>query len=135
MIREYGDPDIIEVRRVFEDDHKCFEWEEKVLRKLNVLEEDKWLNRNIGGKKFNNLGGCELTQEQRRKMGKPHIGRKLPKTHIANMQVGLNIVKATPEYREHMRLAKLGSKYSDTHCANISEGQKRRWKLKKEKVR
>ena len=46
---QYGTPDIIEIRRTFNDRAAAVTWEHKVLRRLNVLEETKWLNQSIGG--------------------------------------------------------------------------------------
>lgn len=46
----HGEPDLVEVRKVFDDPKKGVEWENKVLRRMNVLQKpDKWLNRNIAG--------------------------------------------------------------------------------------
>ena len=45
--KQYGDPDIIEVRKTFDNAEQCREYEHKTLRRLNVLKEDKWLNKNI----------------------------------------------------------------------------------------
>ena len=49
---EFGEPDVIEVRRVFDDARSAKRWEAKVLKKLNVLKSDRWLNANIGGDQF-----------------------------------------------------------------------------------
>lgn len=46
---QYGDPDVVQVRRTFEDRNKAIIWEEKVLRRLKVLQNDKWINQNIAG--------------------------------------------------------------------------------------
>ena len=50
IIKEYGLPEIIEIRKVFNNVEKARLWESKVLKKLNVLNSDKWLNQttNIG---------------------------------------------------------------------------------------
>jgi DNA-binding CsgD family transcriptional regulator len=41
----YGEPDIIQVRKTFgEDSKKAKLWEEKVLRRMNVVKDPKWLN-------------------------------------------------------------------------------------------
>lgn len=53
---ELGEPDVIEVRRIFADAKAAKKWEEKVLRRLDVLNTDRWLNANIGGT-FNPLRG------------------------------------------------------------------------------
>lgn len=42
---QYGKPDIIEIRKTFEDKNKARLWEEKVLKKMKVLEKDNWLNK------------------------------------------------------------------------------------------
>lgn len=46
---EHGEPDIIQIRKVFDDIDKCKLHERKALKKLNVLRSDKWLNKNING--------------------------------------------------------------------------------------
>jgi hypothetical protein len=45
----HGDPDVIQVRKKFNNYVDAICWEEKVLLKLNVLKTNKWLNRNIRG--------------------------------------------------------------------------------------
>ena len=42
--RQYnGEPDIIQVRRTFDDRVKCLNWEKKVLRRLKVAKSERWL--------------------------------------------------------------------------------------------
>ena len=45
---KYGEPDIIEIRKTFSDKNKCLDWEHRVLEKLNVSEQVKWLNKKSG---------------------------------------------------------------------------------------
>lgn len=40
-----GEPDIVEVRKTFKSEEDSRRWENKVLKRMNVLHEDKWLNR------------------------------------------------------------------------------------------
>ena len=42
--KKYGEPNVIQVRRVFEDKKKSMLWENKVLKRLKVVDDDKWLN-------------------------------------------------------------------------------------------
>lgn len=49
MRLDFGEPDIIEVRRVFSSAEKALAWEVKVLRRLQVVDSDQWLNKNVGG--------------------------------------------------------------------------------------
>lgn len=50
MRKLYGELDVIQIRRVFDDPHKAQQWEIGVLRRMNVLFENKWLNKNVGGR-------------------------------------------------------------------------------------
>lgn len=52
FIAEHGDPDIIEIRKTFDCPHEAMKWESKVLSRLNVLKNPKWLNANISGDQF-----------------------------------------------------------------------------------
>jgi hypothetical protein len=45
FIKEYGQPDIIQIRKKFKNESECRSWEHKVLRRLNVIHNDKFLNR------------------------------------------------------------------------------------------
>ena len=41
----HGEPDILEIRRLFESKESAINWESGVLTKLNVIDNDKWLNK------------------------------------------------------------------------------------------
>ena len=43
---EYGEPDVVQVRKIFNTKKSAILWEEKVLQKLNVRNNDNWLNKN-----------------------------------------------------------------------------------------
>ena len=45
----YGEPDIIQIRKTFSCPEKAQRWETKVLTRLDVTNDNKWINRNIGG--------------------------------------------------------------------------------------
>lgn len=53
LIKKYreklGEPDIVEVRKTFRNNKDAINWEIKVLKRLQVLKKDKWLNRSIAG--------------------------------------------------------------------------------------
>ena len=46
--QEFGEPDVVEIRRVFQDDVSARNWEMGVLRRLKVRTNQKWLNRYDG---------------------------------------------------------------------------------------
>lgn len=52
MRSTYGEPDVITIRKLFSDPKEALAWEQKVLRRLNVLHDQRWLNQNFGGDKF-----------------------------------------------------------------------------------
>lgn len=45
FIADHGNPDIIEIRKVFDDKWKAMLWEHKVLRRLNAVFDARWLNK------------------------------------------------------------------------------------------
>jgi len=47
--KQYGEPDITQVRKVFDNQNSALLWEEKVLRKINANNNDKFLNANVAG--------------------------------------------------------------------------------------
>jgi len=55
---ENGEPDIIEIRKIFRTSQQTLRCEEKVLLKLNAAQSNKWLNAHNGNKNFyGNKGG------------------------------------------------------------------------------
>jgi hypothetical protein len=47
-IKQHGLPDIIEVRRIFDDRDTAIKWEHTVLRRMNVMTREDYLNKNDG---------------------------------------------------------------------------------------
>lgn len=43
-IEEYGNPDVITIRKRFDDVNAARKWEKKVLKRMNVVCDPKWLN-------------------------------------------------------------------------------------------
>jgi hypothetical protein len=67
-MRSWGLPDVIQVRKTFEKRHNALVWEQKVLRRMQVLNETKWLNKNISG-------GIAFDDVIRKKMSLRKLGR------------------------------------------------------------
>jgi hypothetical protein len=42
--KQFGEPDIIQIRKTFADIDTARLWEHRVLKRLNVIDNDKWLN-------------------------------------------------------------------------------------------
>lgn len=45
---KYGEPDVVEVRQTFNDSLQAREWEHKILRRLAVIKNERWLNKGTG---------------------------------------------------------------------------------------
>jgi len=78
-----GEPDIKQVRKIFNDTKTAILYEAKVLRRLDVLKKDKWLNMAIVGSiapmpgKLNPSYGRIKSDEEKRKISEANLGRKM----------------------------------------------------------
>ena len=45
---KYGDPDVIKIRQIFNDSLQARDWEHKVLRRINAVQDERWLNQTTG---------------------------------------------------------------------------------------
>lgn len=48
---KYGEPDVIQIRKTFNNSQECVNWENEVFKRLGVVNNDKWLNKS-GGKQY-----------------------------------------------------------------------------------
>ena len=70
--QKYGEPSVIEIRKTFESVEQAQKWEHKVLRRMNVVNEEKWLNKtdnkciDYNGMKRNTIPGSLASAEARR---------------------------------------------------------------------
>jgi hypothetical protein len=104
--QEHGEPDIIQIRKVFDCGKKCRIWEQKVLRRMKVLKTDTWLNKNVGGTFYfddevkhrmrvakmgekNHMYGNTHSAEARKKISDYRTGRKLNEDHKDSISQGL----------------------------------------------
>lgn len=53
---EFGEPDVIEIRKIFKDSNSARKWEDKVHRKMDVVKSPRWLNKCYGNEKFKTDG-------------------------------------------------------------------------------
>ena len=107
--KEHGEPDIIQVRKVFNDADKCKLHENTVLKKLNVLNNDKWLNKNINGM-F--LPGGPMSEETKHKK----VASFKRTMQGRGTRIGMT---NTLGHREKNRQAMLGRPKSAEHIANM----------------
>lgn len=134
MINENILPDIVEIRKTFKSPGKARIWENKVLRRLNVINDNKWINKtnNISikpqpgksnpmyGRSGNKhpLFGKTLSEETRHKIGQKSRLKK------GNMPEG---------FSEKMRKINTGRKHSEESKNKISKALEGRSFTKKHK--
>lgn len=53
---KYGEPDIIQIRKIFDNVEKCCYWENKVLQRINARDNPKFLNKTNGDKRWDRTG-------------------------------------------------------------------------------
>lgn len=110
--KQFGEPDVIEVRKVFEDQKECVKWEYNVLKRLKVLDTDRWLNKAIGYNVDPQITSSAL-------MGNTHrVGKKLSSEHI-----------------EAIKQANRGRIHSEDTKNKMSEAQKGRPKSPEHKAK
>lgn len=61
---EYGEPDVIEIRRVFSDIVSCRSWENSLLTRINAAKNPKFLNRTNGDKNYDTTGKVNVIDKQ-----------------------------------------------------------------------
>jgi hypothetical protein len=103
----YGEPDIVQVRKVFDDPQLCRLYEQKTLRRLNVLGKEKWLNKNINGLFL----PAEKTEEHKRKISESLKGKR--KGCVVWTK------KSNPEYAQRVSNGLRGKSKSPEHIINM----------------
>lgn len=110
----HGDPDIIQIRKIFNTKDEAISWEHKVLKRLKVIQNNKWLNMTD-----NRVINFERTPEMMdlisRKISNKNKGR--PATFKGR--------KHSSEAKEKIRLSRLGKPTGRTSSDFTEE-----WKLK-----
>jgi hypothetical protein len=79
LLKEYGiDSFKAEVRKVFENPDQALNYEYRFLKKVRALDKSEWLNENLGGEKFRNVGPAseKALASQRKKKQTPEGNAK-----------------------------------------------------------
>lgn len=127
-----GEPDIVDVRKVFTSVNECVEWEHRFLRKVNAARNNKFLNKTNGDLKFDTTGRIWSTEE-RLKISKSRTGKK--RTHVVSEEtrekLRKNATNPSKETIEKRRLKMVGRKHTAETIekfkiahSNISDGTK-----------
>lgn len=115
--KEHGEPDVIEVRRTFESEKLARGWEHKVLRRMKVVNEDRFLNM-TDHKSFPHRVGWKHSKESCEKMSQSQKGK--PKSEETKQRISKSKsgVKRSPEAREAIRKA-MKKRWDDRKAAGL----------------
>jgi len=99
---EHGEPDVIEIRKTFSNADDAKDWEHRILQRMNVVKEDKWLNGN------DKLGPPLLTGEKSPMYGR--TGEKNPMYGKTGEKHPLYGKPLSEETKKKMSEGKMGEK-------------------------
>ena len=126
--RTHGEPDVVQVRKVFNDKFKARMWEFRVINKIGAIKSDKWLNRGNGGLYFGlpdeaarkKIGdrsrGRKQTDEMKQRLSMLFKGRPGPVISEEAKQRMRDLRKGIPRDQsvvDKLRIANTGKKQSD----------------------
>jgi hypothetical protein len=86
LINQYGDPDIKQIRKTFNTIDEARNWEHKVLLRLNVINDEKWINKS-NGKSIPAMPGELNPMWGRRGKDSPNYGREVSKETRSKLSV------------------------------------------------
>lgn len=129
-IKTYGSPDIIQIRKIFNDTISASEWENCVLRRLNAARNKKFLNQTNGDKSFDNTGyvSCiDIKSENKVRIPTEEFSknRHLYKSHIdghvfcIDIKTGNNVKVLVDEFNQNRHLYK-GYSEGYVNCIEIN---------------
>ncbi len=122
---EYGEPDIIEIRKTFKNRDSAIIWEMKVIKRMNMTESNIWLNRSYGAGNLQTKGKLSkshrnaISQANRKRVITEETRNKLRKNAISQHKKQDITGKNNPNY---------GNKWSDEKKKQLSEKLKGRSK-------
>lgn len=137
MIKEYGLPDIVEVRKQFKESASARKWEHKVLRRMKVVKANNWLNKTdnksikpmlgeanpMFGKcgKLSHRYATELSDHTKQLIGKKSKLKKgnMPAEFSEKMRKIVTGRVHSDETKKKISSALLGRKFTEEHKNNI----------------
>ena len=114
-----GEPDVVQVRKTFNSAKQARHWEDKVLTRMHVVRDVKFLNKSDNAKNFCNQGGYKLpprTQDHCKKISRARKGKSYMTLSERKKRSSMYAGKGNPNYnkiateatRHKMKLAQQG---------------------------
>jgi hypothetical protein len=124
IFTKYGDPDVIQIRKIFSGDllekeriELCKKWEQRVLQKLNAAKNPKFINKSTGDAKFDSSGmvsviDCntgetvQITSEEFINQPDRYTGVLEGRLVVTEIKSGITTIVDTKEYHRNKHLYK-----------------------------
>lgn len=119
-----GEPDIIRIEKTFTDRYECINFEIKLLIRMNVVKDSRFLNRSFGNGKFAIVDYSEEAKLKRSLVlkGKPKSAETRQKMSIA----AKNLPPKSAETRRKISESKTGVKMSEEFKQKMRDAAKNR---------
>lgn len=118
--KRIGEPDVVEVRKIFEDEQSARNWEAKVIKRVNAVKSDRWLNQSDNTDKFYHSGPRgSFSADHRAKLSAARKGRKLTEAHKQALITSRLGKKNSTEHNEKLKVWNTGRKMSDEARAKM----------------
>lgn len=107
--KDFGEPDIVEIRRTFNSERGARTWETRVLIKMKVRSRDDWLNKSDGRYQGST---SPKSSEHRLKISNSHLGKRCANLHnkdpvkIAKTAEKHRGMKRSAENKKNMSIAR-----------------------------
>lgn len=111
-----GEPDVIQVRKTFDDSQKARDWESKVIDRIGMVESSQWLNLTNGTNKFYHEG-------PRGSLSKAKLGRTISEEHAKKLHEGRKNSTNSESHKKALLESNLGSKRSKESKQKMSNSR------------
>lgn len=107
---ELGEPDVIQIRKIFSSIETAKAWETKVLRRLKVISKDKWINESVGKPIGGWNEGTRHSEKTKTKLRNIFLGKSLSFETKDKIRLAMKQRKLTDEHKTKIALAHKGKK-------------------------
>ncbi len=114
FIEDNGNPDIIQIRKIFTCKQKAKKWEETVIRRMNIIYDDKWLNKSNA----NSFRDVVMDEDIKKRISDVKKGKKLGKYY--NNGVNNRIIKDNEIIPEDWISGRIHSEKQISHYKNLN---------------
>lgn len=94
FIEDHGQPDVIEIRHTFKTEKAARAWEERVLRKIDAVNDERWLNKCVGNGGFYSAYKVPKTESARKNIAEANRRKAKDPEFIEKLKQGMRSQKS-----------------------------------------